>query len=269
MNVDIRLQVTWYSNLKRIKLQRILGAAGPLAFIDLLIYAGMHRPTGNLTSMDEDDIEDAAQWDGEKGKFIETLLDLNFLEKKEKFYALHEWKEHNTYASKAPERSKSASRAAKVRHSKDAETGKAQCGKAKPAVRKQEKRNAPSPSPIPSNTVKSKKSDEIGDLLGIISSRVAYTIGSLQASDIVDLESKLGSSVAISEFEKCVEWYDGKNQTPRILQIISWLDRTLVERSPKPQKEFTPSVIDPVALDPFSKESQAIIKAREENANKS
>lgn len=110
------------------------------------------------------------------------------------------------------------------------------------------------------------KPDDLGDLLGIISGRIAYAIGSLQASEIIDLESRLGSSIAISEFEKCVEWYDGKNQTPRIPQIINWLDRSLVERSPKPQKEFIPSVIDPVAIDPFSKESLAIKKARAEKS---
>jgi hypothetical protein len=150
MNVDIRLKVTWYTNLKRKKLQRLLGAAGPLAFIDLLIYTSMHRPTGNLTDMDEADIEIAAQWDGEKGEFVQTLLKLNFLEKKEKYYALHDWKEHNAYAAKAPERSERARKAAKEKHKQAAERRDEQCDEQEVAVQDAGSSSAPSPSPSPS-----------------------------------------------------------------------------------------------------------------------
>ena len=149
MNVDIRLKVTWYSNLKRKKLQRILGAAGPLAFIDLLIYTSMHRPTGNLTDMDEADIEIVAQWDGEKDKFVAALLELNFLEKKEKFYALHDWKGHNAYAADSDKRSKAASKAAKVMWANKRAASAEQCAPQESAMRDGGKGTAPSPSPSP------------------------------------------------------------------------------------------------------------------------
>jgi len=176
MNVDIRLKVTWASNMKRKKLQRILGAAGPLAFIDLLIYTAMNRPTGNLTDMDEADIEIAAQWDGEKGKFVETLLDLNFLEKREKFFALHEWKEHNAYAANAPKRSKHASDAAKVRHKRDAQDDIGQCGEQKGAVRGARVEHTPTPTPTPTPIPSPKDKDPAPEVADVIKGNKAVKI---------------------------------------------------------------------------------------------
>ena len=104
-NSDIRLQTSWYSNLKRKKLQRRLGGDGVAAFIDLLIYAGVNNPDGDLTPFTDEDIEAAAQWTGPAGEFIATLVDLNFLDGETGLYRIHQWHEHNAYAVGAEARS--------------------------------------------------------------------------------------------------------------------------------------------------------------------
>ncbi len=114
-NSDIRLQTSWYSNLKRKKLQNRLGGDGTTAFIDLLIYVGINNPDGILTGFDEEDIEMAAQWNGESGAFTSALIDLRFLDGKSGKYKIHDWEENNPWACGSKRRSQAARKANEVR----------------------------------------------------------------------------------------------------------------------------------------------------------
>jgi hypothetical protein len=59
--------------------------------------------------MDCEDIEIAADWDGESGKFFKELLDLHWLDKsKNGSLKLHDWDVHNPWASEAEKRSDKA-----------------------------------------------------------------------------------------------------------------------------------------------------------------
>ena len=63
--------------------------------------------------MDEDDIEIAARWEGEKGAFNAVATRLRFLDTLEGTYRIHNWTERNTWQSDAERRS-GASRMARM-----------------------------------------------------------------------------------------------------------------------------------------------------------
>ncbi len=125
MNRDIRIATSFYSHIKRKKLEKRLGAKAVLSLIDLWIYAAMNKPDGVLSGMSEEDIALAAQWDGDPQVFVSTLSELHFLEKEGETYLLHEWSIHNPYAALAEARAIRARKAAMARWNANAE----QCSK--------------------------------------------------------------------------------------------------------------------------------------------
>ena len=150
MNADIRLKVTFPNHHKTKKLHRRLGPQGPLSLIYLWLYVAENKPDGVLSGMDEEDIEIAAQWDGDAGSMLTALLDLCFLHKKEcsehNAYVVHDWKENNPYAFHAPVRSERARKGAAARWGKDDKKQGINASSMLPA----QASNAPSPSPSPS-----------------------------------------------------------------------------------------------------------------------
>lgn len=100
---DARIETSFRTHPKRVKLHRRLGADGPLAFLDLLLFATESRPNGILDSAE--DVEIAAQWAGDEGKLVETLIELTLLDKeKGGKLRIHDWNEHNAFAANAPSR---------------------------------------------------------------------------------------------------------------------------------------------------------------------
>ena len=116
MNTDIRLQVSFRDHPKRIKLERRLGAAGPLALIDLWLSVAQSKPNGCLHGWSEEDIAIAAKWHGAAATFVSTLVELRLLDLNEDgSFSIHDWNQHNGYAAGAPERSERARAAARAR----------------------------------------------------------------------------------------------------------------------------------------------------------
>lgn len=116
MNTDFRLSIGLFTHPKFIKLQRKLGDAGGLSYIRLLSFTAQHRPTGNLTGMDAEDIAIAAQWDSDAETFVAALVQIGLLDDTgEGYYAVHDWVEHNPWAAGAPERSEKGKKAADAR----------------------------------------------------------------------------------------------------------------------------------------------------------
>ncbi|MBQ9566306.1 MAG: hypothetical protein IJU98_12035 [Synergistaceae bacterium] len=99
MNTDIRLSVDFWSHPKTVKLKRRLGLEGPVALQILWTWAAKNKPEGDLSGMDDEDIEIAAEWNGEEGKLVSVLTELRWLDKTEAGYSLHEWAEHNSWAA--------------------------------------------------------------------------------------------------------------------------------------------------------------------------
>jgi hypothetical protein len=177
MNTDIRVLVTLPTHPKTIKLMRKYGDRSFYCLIRLWSYVAQNKPSGVLGGWDDDDIEIAADWQGEQGLFIKALIDpsIRFMDDVDGVYHIHDWEEHNTYASKADERSGIASNAARARWGKRAKGAKKasgdadskgeqipidassnapsmqeQCSEHKTAMLDQTNSNAPSPSPSPS-----------------------------------------------------------------------------------------------------------------------
>ena len=105
MNSDFRLAVGFSRHHKTRKLKRALGAEGVLSLIWLWEYAAAERPDGDLSRLDDDDIELAADWDGEPGAFVAAIRSIGFLDVGN---LLHDWQEHNAWASNADARSDKA-----------------------------------------------------------------------------------------------------------------------------------------------------------------
>ena len=118
MNIDIRLSLGFLDHPKTLKLQKRAGVNAVLCLIRLWIWAAEQRSSGVLSDMDGEDVELAAKWDGEEGKFIRTLLDCRWVDEKDGVFFLHGWDEHQQYACKSEERSSHARKAAEERWAK-------------------------------------------------------------------------------------------------------------------------------------------------------
>lgn len=109
MTTDIRISVEFWDHPKTIKLQSRLGLEAVKNLQILWMWAAKNRPDGELSRMDNEDIEIAARWSGESGLFIQSLVDLNFLEVSERnTFTIHDWRCHNPWAAEAATRSDKA-----------------------------------------------------------------------------------------------------------------------------------------------------------------
>lgn len=104
MNTDIRLSVEFWDHPKTVKLERRLGLEGVKALQVLWAWSAKNRPDGALSGMDEEDIEIAAGWKGNDGELLQILIELRWIDKDADGYALHDWTEHNDWASKVTDR---------------------------------------------------------------------------------------------------------------------------------------------------------------------
>lgn len=91
VNTDFRVAVDFFTHHKARKLKKRLGAAAVLSLLQLWAYAAKLRTDGNLSGMSVEDIELAAEWDGDEGAFSAALLDVGFLDQGEDGYSLHDW----------------------------------------------------------------------------------------------------------------------------------------------------------------------------------
>jgi hypothetical protein len=159
MKQDIRLSVSFFNHPKTILLMRRSGPVGVLALLRLWCFCGVYKQDGNLSNMNELEIEIAAGWTGEDGKFVESLLETKFLEKQGECYKIHDWDIHNKWAFYAPERTKTSRMAALYKYGKTKEANKLrkELGLHAKRIRNASEsdasataqRYAPSPSPLP------------------------------------------------------------------------------------------------------------------------
>lgn len=113
---DIRFSVNFWQHPKTIKLTRKGGLEAVRSLQILWCFCAQERTDGILSGMDVDDIEIAADWQGEPGRFVELLLAGSWLERLEgDTYALHGWEERQAYVSKKKLRQEQAKAAAETR----------------------------------------------------------------------------------------------------------------------------------------------------------
>jgi len=107
MNEDIRLSVDFWTHPKTGKLIQKAGLEGPRSLQILWIWVAKNRPDGCLDGLDRDDIEFAADWRGEPGLFFDSIVD-RWLDTTETGFSIHDWQDHNPWASEANDRSDAA-----------------------------------------------------------------------------------------------------------------------------------------------------------------
>lgn len=113
---DIRFSVNFWQHPKTVKLSRKGGLEAVRSLQILWCFCAQERTDGILSGMDVDDIEIAADWQGEPGKLIDLLLTGNWLERMDDgAYALHGWEERQAYVSKTENRKAQAKAAAEKR----------------------------------------------------------------------------------------------------------------------------------------------------------
>ena len=109
MNLDFRTPTSFYNDIRTARLQRKLGDSGIAALTFLWCYTALYKAEGILSDMNDEDIEFAAKWNGEKGKLVPTLLELRYLSRlQDGTYVVHEWAETNSWAADAENRSDKA-----------------------------------------------------------------------------------------------------------------------------------------------------------------
>ena len=97
-SVDVRLSTAFFDHPKTKKLGRRLGDPGILSLIRLFAWTRVNRTDGDLSGMDCEDIEIAADWQGQPGTLIETLASLRFVDGEPGGHSLHGWSEHQSWA---------------------------------------------------------------------------------------------------------------------------------------------------------------------------
>jgi len=108
MNTDIRLSITFKNHRKRKKLRMLLGPDSTDYLLDLWLSVALERPTGDLYGLDEVDIAIMAGYPNDPNTFVSTLVDTGFIDVSydgdKKHYSLHDWVDHNGWASAAADR---------------------------------------------------------------------------------------------------------------------------------------------------------------------
>jgi hypothetical protein len=161
VNQDARISTSLPGHPKTVMLERRLGGEACWSLVCLFLWAARNKPSGDLTGMSVEYIEIAAGWKGETGSLYDALVAVGFIDEDDEGNAfLHDWADHNPWASGSDLRQAKAKWNAIKRHHGEREadrqvpawaaTRNATSNAAPPTS------NAPSPSPSPSPSPKSK-----------------------------------------------------------------------------------------------------------------
>lgn len=91
MNKDIRLSISFLDHPETIKLKRSLGWEGVECLIRLWCWAAQNKPDGDLAGLNREYIALVSGWRKSPDVFIETLVELRFLDTTGFFYKLEDW----------------------------------------------------------------------------------------------------------------------------------------------------------------------------------
>ena len=187
--IDARISVGLPAHPKTKKLVRRLGEGGAWRLVCLFLWVAQSRPDGDLSGMTGEDIELAADWQGEEGAFIKALIEVGFVDGEEGAYSIHDWQEHNPWAAGADARSEKSKWLALCKHhgrAKAAEMMPAYAARLQESSKKDDQCKheahassassmhvaenssapSPSPSPSPSPNVENLKTSVASDPIG-------------------------------------------------------------------------------------------------------
>jgi len=104
MNTDIRLSTGFWFHPKTKRLIRDAGLEAVRSLQILWCWVAQNRPDGDISDLDCDDIEDAADWNGQRGEFYSSIRE-RWIDENEGKLLIHDWQEHNSWAAESGERS--------------------------------------------------------------------------------------------------------------------------------------------------------------------
>ena len=106
MNTDFRISITFTRHPNTRLLRKRYGLEAAWALIELWTWAAINRANGIFTGMNEEQIEAAADWNGESGELIKALTTYEWLiRNSDGVYELNQWAETNSWAADAENRS--------------------------------------------------------------------------------------------------------------------------------------------------------------------
>lgn len=106
--MDIRLSHKFFSHIKTKRLAKRLGDGAVLGLIKLWTYAAEHFQKGDISELTNDEIAMIAEVDIDPNRFVETLIELRFIDISNGLKKLHEWEKHQPFVYFFEERSRIA-----------------------------------------------------------------------------------------------------------------------------------------------------------------
>lgn len=235
MNSDIRLAISFKGHRKRAKLERLLGDPRALNYlIDLWLTVALDRPEGILIGWDVEDIASAAGYFKKNSqKLVDALIGSGWLDQKDGIYILHDWEEHQGWASGAKVRSESARKAALAKHAKydtknPATAEQPHCESIATAENKSCDRSAPYPSPILTVSLPKPIKDMYGEFNNVLLAKDEH-------QKLIDKFGEQGTKSLIERLSGYIA-SKGVKYKSHYATLLSW------ERKDKPEikKEETP-----------------------------
>jgi len=255
MNSDFRVSTSFPTHRKTIKLIRRLGKQAVACLVFLWAEVAKSRPDGDLAGWTEEDVEIAAQWEGEPGCLCNALAEVGYLDGIAPALLVHDWNTHNGYASKAQLRSQMAKAKAERRWAARAKRAGVempeQCHGIATALPLQSPGNAPTPTPTPtpSPTPKPLVGDNAQDSgkektahPGKKPGRSAATSPMVDDDQIAELQANPAyTEIDVRrEYGKLLAWLTtprGKGKHPTKTRFVNWLNRCEPSRERQKTKE--------------------------------
>lgn len=106
---SINVDLDFFSHRKTMRLSAQLGDHAITSLLRLWCYVGRHDPKdGSLDDLRDYEIEHIANWTGERGQFVRTLISIGFLDMENGRAKIHGWEEHSRHLILYREKAKRA-----------------------------------------------------------------------------------------------------------------------------------------------------------------
>ena len=163
---DMRIDLNFVDHPKIKRLIRKSGYESFYGLLRLFSIAGKMYHKGIFYNCSADDIEDFADWRGEQGAFIASVVDVGFLVKTEEGFTIHEWEEHQPWIFHADERSDMAKKSINKRWKKRFEASQydSDTERIRNEYDTNTQSNTPLPYPLPLPTPKPKHKEKNKEL---------------------------------------------------------------------------------------------------------
>jgi hypothetical protein len=225
---DCRISTDFLRHPKTRKLKRRLGTDGVFALLALWLFTSDAKSDGDLSGMSDEEVELAADWEGEPGALIHALTETRFLDGVTGSYSIHNWAKRNPFAAARGVRIEAARKAAVAKWQKrkitdatgmpsvsasDADRMREGCASDAVGLRDAQTRNAPSPPTTPTSPTPEVKSMVAGATVSASPTPQSVPESSSAPSIVED-----GPALALSPLEES-DWSAIRRSTPTEDQV--------------------------------------------------